>query len=146
MTNPTASGNEPGGAIPVCCAPTPSEKATIDEVFVLLNEHRQNNGVAPLVYDDKLEAAIQGHCLHMTLHPFFDHMAPESAVSSPWTRASLCGTSANGENIAQGQSSPSAVMTSWKNSPGHNANMLNGSFHRVGIGYHQGTWGQIFGQ
>lgn len=145
VTNPTATGNEDGGIIPVCCAPSASEKAYIDEVFVLLNEHRQNNGIAPLVYDEELEAAIQGHCIHMGVHSFFDHTAPESAVSSPWTRASLCSTSASGENIAHGQSSPAAVMTSWTNSSGHNANMLNGSFHRVGIGYYQGYWGQIFG-
>ena len=145
LTDASGTGNEPGGIIPVCCAPTASEEAYIDEVFVLLNEHRQNNGVDPLNYDEELEAAIQGHCIHMGIHPFFDHTAPESSVSSPWTRASKCGTSANGENIANGQSSPAAVMNSWKNSSGHNANMLNGSFTRVGIGYYQGYWGQIFG-
>lgn len=117
----------------------------IDEVFVLLNAHRQANGIAPLTYDLKLEAAIQGHCIHMSIHSFFSHTAPESSVSSPWTRASKCGTSANAENIAQGQSSPAAVMQSWTNSSGHNANMLNGSLHRVGIGYADGYWGQIFG-
>jgi uncharacterized protein YkwD len=145
VTNPNGTGDEAGGIIPVCCAPNASEKALIDQVFVLLNEHRANNGRAPLSYDDKLEATIQGHCIHMGIHDFFDHTAPESAVSSPWTRASLCGTSANGENIAAGQSSPASVMTSWKNSSGHNANMLNSSFTRVGIGYYEGYWGQIFG-
>jgi uncharacterized protein YkwD len=114
-------------------------------VFALLNDYRISNGRSALTYDTKLEATIQGHCIHMGIHSFFDHTAPESAVSSPWTRANLCGTSANGENIANGYSSPAAVMTGWKNSPGHNANMLNSSFTRVGIGYYQGYWGQIFG-
>jgi hypothetical protein len=140
-----ATGNEPGGQIPVCCAPTPSEKAEIEAVFALLNEHRANNGVPALAYDDKLEAAIQGHCIHMVQHPFFDHSAPESEVSSPWTRAEMCGTSASGENIAGGQSSPQDVMDSWKSSSGHNDNMLDGKFKRVGIGRHGSYWGQIFG-
>jgi hypothetical protein len=140
-----ATGNEPGGQIPVCCAPTSSEKAEIEAVFALLNEHRANNGVPALAYDDKLEAAIQGHCIHMVQHPFFDHSAPESEVSSPWTRAEMCGTSASGENIAGGQSSPQDVMDSWKSSSGHNANMLDGKFKRVGIGRHGSYWGQIFG-
>lgn len=146
VEEPGATGNEPGGMIPVCCAPTAGEKAEIDEVFRLLNEHRQANGVAPLAYDNQLEAAIQGHCLHMAEHSFFDHSAPESSVNSPWTRAELCGTSAGGENIANGQSSPAAVMTSWKGSPGHNGNMLDPDFKRVGIGRTGSYWGQIFGR
>jgi len=141
-----ATGNEPGGKIPVCCAPTAAEKAEIDQVFALLNEHRAANGVAPLQYDLELEAAIQGHCLHMAQHPFFDHSAPEPSVSSPWTRAELCGTSASGENIANGQSSPESVMSSWKQSSGHNKNMLDPGFTRVGIGRHESYWGQIFGK
>ena len=146
LEQPGATGNEPDGMIPVCCAPTAAEKAEIDEVFALLNQHRADNGVGPLAYDNQLEAAIQGHCIHMAEHSFFDHDAPESSVSSPWTRAELCGTSAGGENIAAGQNSPSAVMTSWKNSSGHNKNMLDADFTRVGIGRHGDYWGQIFGR
>jgi uncharacterized protein YkwD len=141
------SGKESGGTIPVCCVPSSQEKADIMAVFDLLNKHRQANGRAPLSYDLKLEAAIEGHCHHMAAHPFFDHDAPESSVSSPWARASACGASASGENIAAGQESPAAVMQSRKTSPGHNANMLNGSFKRVGIGkYVGGSWGVYWGQ
>ncbi|MGI5864433.1 MAG: CAP domain-containing protein [Myxococcales bacterium] len=145
-----ATGDEGDGLIPVCCAPSELERLDIEEVFRLLNEHRQANGRAPLTYDYALEAAIEGHCHHMAVHTFFDHAAPEEAVSSPWTRASLCGTSANGENIAAGQRSPAAVMEAWKNSSGHNANMLNPAFKRVGIGSYVGGpygiyWGQLFG-
>ncbi|MBI5535884.1 MAG: CAP domain-containing protein [Deltaproteobacteria bacterium] len=149
-TDPGGTGNEPGGVIPVCCVPSTQEKQFITEVFNLLNQHRANNGVGPLSYDNNLEAAIEGHCHHMAAHDFFSHTAPEGAVSSPWDRAALCGTSASGENIAVGQGSPAEVMDSWKNSPGHNANMLNGGFSRVGIGFYAGGswgtyWGQIFG-
>ncbi len=142
-----ATGGETDGLIPVCCVPSTEEKALIMEVFTLLNQHRASKGVAALTYDDKLESAIEGHCHHMAAHDFFDHKAPESSVSSPWTRAGLCGTSASGENIAAGQSSPSSVMQSWINSPGHNANMLNAGFTRVGIGYYAGgSWGSYWGQ
>lgn len=138
-----ASGSEPGGSIPVCCAPTAVEAEAIREVFRLLNEHRAANGKPPLTYDPKLEATIQGHCMHMATHTFFSHTAPEASIASPWTRAKLCGTSANGENIAAGQQTPAAVMDSWKKSSGHNANML-GNFKRVGIGKSGRYWGQIF--
>ena len=125
--------------------PSSSEKAKITEVFNLLNQYRIASGKGALANDAKLEATIEGHCHHMAVHTFFSHTAPEAAVSSPWTRAGLCGTSANGENIAAGYANASAVMTGWKNSPGHNANMLNGTFKRVGVGSYGSQWGQIFG-
>lgn len=118
----------------------------IDEVFRLLNEHRAANGVPALQYDPSLEATIQAHCIHMGIHDFFDHEAPESSVQSPWNRAKLCGTTASGENIAAGQTSAAQVMQSWTNSPGHNQNMLNPAFKRVGIGMYQNYWGQLFGR
>ena len=96
--------------------------------------------------DEMLEAAIQGHCMHMSLHPFWSHTAPESSVAKFSTRASLCGTSASAENIAQGQSSAQSVMSSWISSSGHNTNMLNGAYTRVGIGKYGAYWGQIFGR
>lgn len=146
VTNAQGSGKEPNGQIPVCCGPSSAEKAEIEEVFKLLNEHRAANGVTPLTYSSTLEAAVQGHCLHMSLHTFFDHMAPESIVNSPWDRAQLCGDMAFGENIAMGQTSAAQVMAGWKASPGHNQNMLDASYTRVGIGYADGYWGQLFGQ
>ena len=127
----------------MCCSPTTSQKAQLDELHRLLNEYRAEKGKAALTYDPKLEAAIQGHCEHMIDHGFFDHIAPEAAVSGPSQRAKLCGTTATGENLAGGQSSPAAVMTAWKGSAGHNANML-GNYKRVGLCRAGSYWGQIF--
>jgi uncharacterized protein YkwD len=41
-----------------------------------------------------------------------------------------------GENIAWYPSAESA-MAGWINSPGHYANMVNGGFHRIGIGVYK---------
>jgi uncharacterized protein YkwD len=140
-----ASGTEPGGMIPVCCTPSSAQKTEAMQVFTLLNQYRAQMGRGALTYDVKLEASIQGHCEHMRLHGFFDHYAPEPAVKDPFVRAPQCGTGANAENIAVGQQNPAAVMTAWKNSPGHNTNMLNGSWKRVGICRSAGGyWGQVF--
>lgn len=139
-----ATGKESSGMIPVCCAPGSADKVASMEVFRMVNEHRAKYGRAALVYDDKLEAAIQGHCEHMKTHGFFSHDAPESAVRSFTTRASKCGASAGGENIAWGQSSPADVMSSWKSSSGHNSNMLSSSWKRMGVGKAGTYWGQIF--
>jgi uncharacterized protein YkwD len=145
LTMPGATGMEPTDEMPVCCVPSGEEKQNINEVFELLNEHRAANGLSALRYDDQLEAAVLGHCHHMIAHDFFAHEAPEAAIRTPWTRAELCGSQANGENIAQGQRDPAAVMQAWTNSQGHNQNMLNDNFTRVGIAFHEGCWGQLFG-
>jgi uncharacterized protein YkwD len=145
-TSPGATGNEPDGLIPICCAPTSEERALIDSAFNLLNEHRVASGVNPLDYDPLLEAAIQGHCVHMATHPFSEHVAPEALVSSPEVRADLCGSSAIVENLADGYLDAASVMQSWINSPQHNRHMLNVSFTRVGIGNVNDSWGQLFGE
>jgi len=128
----------------VCCAPTAAQKTTLNELFTLLNQYRAQQGKAALTYDTKLEAAVQGHCLHMVKHGFFDHIAPEAVVKGPFERAPLCGTTANAENLAAGQSTPAQVMNDWKNSAGHNANMI-GNYKRVGLCRAGNNWGQIFG-
>jgi uncharacterized protein YkwD len=82
----------------------------------------------------------------MAAHSFFDHGAPEPAVSAFNARASLCGGQAVAENIAYNQRTPADVMASWTSSAGHNANMLSANHRRVGICLHQRRWGQIFGK
>ena len=61
--------------------------------------------------------------------------------SKPWDRAcdacfeKGCGPStAMAENIAAGNADAQATFTQWKNSPGHNENMLDPAFHFLGIG------------
>jgi uncharacterized protein YkwD len=39
-----------------------------------------------------------------------------------------------GENIAEGYSTPAAVMRAWMNSPGHRANILDCDFTSLGVG------------
>lgn len=146
VTRPGATGNEAGGVIPVCCAPSPDDRQLIDEVFRLLNQHRAANGRPALTYDERLGEAIQGHCRHMAEHSFFAHAAPEGAVSEFTARANLCGASAGGENIAYNQRTPADVMATWIRSSGHNQNMLNTGYRRVGICHFQRRWGQIFGR
>ena len=145
LTLSGATGDEPDGQIPVCCTPTEAEKSDIDEAFAALNAYRAEQGRDRYEYDTDLEAAIQGHCLHMIQHDFFDHGAPESDVADPWDRAELCGTSASGENLAQSSRGMTGaeVIDYWKESTGHNEMMVSARYERVGIGKCNGYWGLI---
>ena len=53
-----------------------------------------------------------------------------------------------GENIAMGQKNPEQVMSSWMNSSGHKANILNSEFGKIGIGCYKKNgiyyWVQMF--
>ena len=112
----------------------------------LLNAYRVSQGLSALSTDLNLQAAIEGHCHHMAVHSFFSHDAPEPVISRFTARAEACGARANGENIASGYRTAEDVMTGWKNSPGHDENMRGARWTRVGIGYYEREWGQVFGQ
>lgn len=122
---------------------------TVAQVVALVNKERAAAGCGPLTEDPQLEDAAQRHSDDMAARNFFDHTNPDGA--DPGQRITAAGYrwSTYGENIAQGQQSPQAVMDSWMNSPGHRANILNCSFKDIGVGVHKGSggpwWTQDFG-
>jgi len=122
---------------------------TAAQVVALVNKERADAGCDPLTEDAQLEKAAQDHSDDMAARNFFDHVNPDGA--DPGQRITAAGYqwSTYGENIAQGQQTPEAVMDSWMNSPGHRANILNCSFKDIGMGIHNGSggpwWTQDFG-
>ncbi|MHB9849219.1 sigma-70 family RNA polymerase sigma factor [Streptomyces krungchingensis] len=122
---------------------------TVTQVVALVNKERAAAGCGPLTEDPQLEDAAQAHSDDMAARDFFEHTNPDGA--DPGQRITAAGYrwSTYGENIAQGQQTPEAVMESWMNSPGHRANILNCSFKNIGVGVHRGSggpwWTQDFG-
>ncbi len=117
------------------------------EVLDLLNAQREEAGLDPLVMDETLlEVAMQRAAENRY---YYSHTRPDGTdcftlFPPAWGMA---------ENIAAGQLSPKAVMTSWTNSSGHYANMMNEGFTDVGIGcfydgdtmdYRSVRWVQVF--
>ncbi|MDF3298727.1 sigma-70 family RNA polymerase sigma factor [Streptomyces tropicalis] len=127
----------------------PAPSGTVAQVIALVNKERASAGCSPVTEDRQLDAAAQGHSDDMAARGFFDHTNPDGA--GPGERITAAGYrwSTYGENIAQGQQTPESVMTSWMNSPGHRANILNCSFKNLGVGVHKGSggpwWTQDFG-
>ena len=89
---------------------------------------------------DLLDAAMQ-RAAEVAL--YFSHTRPDGSSCFSAT------DKMEAENIAGGQSSATAVMTSWMNSAGHRANILTSYFKTIGIGcFTQGGtvfWVQCFG-
>jgi RNA polymerase sigma factor (sigma-70 family) len=122
---------------------------TVGQVVALVNDERAAAGCGPVAEDALLNESAQRHSADMDARDFFDHTNPDGA--DPGQRITAAGYrwSTYGENIAQGQQTPEAVMESWMNSPGHRANILNCSFKDIGVGVHDGPggpwWTQNFG-
>ena len=96
----------------------------------LCNQQRALYGLAPLSWDaSNLAPGAAVRAREITV--VFSHTRPDgsscfSAVRNPGRL---------GENIAAGQRTPAEVVDDWMNSPGHRANILNGKFTKLGVGY-----------
>ena len=129
----------------------PEESGGVQEaaeaVTSLVNAARQDAGLSELELDADLCAAAQARAQEIAQS--FSHTRPDG--SSCFTILEEFGISyrAAGENIAMGQRTPEGVMDGWMNSSGHRANILNGTFTSIGVGYYvdgagAAHWVQIF--
>ena len=116
------------------------------EVIRLVNEIRQKNGLRPLTANWELSRVARYKSQDMRDNGYFSHNSP--TYGTPFQMLSAFGLSYRtaGENIAKGYASPQAVVNGWMNSSGHRANMLNGSYTQIGVGYVSGGnyWTQLF--
>jgi hypothetical protein len=121
--------------------------------LTLINNYRAQNGRAPLKASYKLTRASIWKSKHMATNDYFDHN--DLPIGRSWSaRISDCGYNHGtyiGENIAAGYFYASNVFEGWRNSPGHNSNMLSTNFTSIGIGRYQGPgvfgtyWTTVFG-
>ncbi len=129
----------------------PEESGGVQEaaeaVASLVNAARRDAGLSELELDADLCAAAQARAQEIAQS--FSHTRPDG--SSCFTILEEFGISyrAAGENIAMGQRTPEEVIDGWMNSSGHRANILNGTFTSIGVGYYvdgagAAHWVQIF--
>ena len=128
--------------------PADTVAAYEQEVFDLVNQIREENGLEPFVYNEILAETARAHSQDMIDRNFFDHTNPDG--KSPFDRMRDNGLSYSmaAENIAVGYPSPEAVVEGWMNSEGHRANIL-GDCEELGVGLalggHYGYyWTQCF--
>jgi uncharacterized protein YkwD len=124
------------------CADTPEQ-----EFLTLINQYRVANGRTALKLAQHLGAAAQHHSMDMANRNYLSHTTLGSSDGPP-QRMMAHGYPANttwwGENIYAGYgiqngldlSSAQAAFNWWKNSPGHNANMLSPNYTVIGIDRH----------
>ena len=119
----------------------------------LINVHRATSGLSALTLDPGLRAAARGHSRWMDDNDSFCHYPdpnaepPVQCDGSPDSRAAAAGYPyPTGENIAwtdvPGRTSRQ-MFELWRNSPGHNSNMLFFDYATAGVGFVTGNHGVI---
>jgi uncharacterized protein YkwD len=121
--------------------------------LTLINNYRTQNGLGTLSLNTQLNNSAEWMSEDMATNNYFSHT--DSLGRDPFQRMAAFGYNYNtwkGENLAAGTDTAQAAFNIWKNSPGHNANMLNANFKVIGIAriYSAGTtygwyWTNDFG-
>ncbi|MDO8612387.1 MAG: CAP domain-containing protein [Dehalococcoidia bacterium] len=121
--------------------------------LTIINSYRTQNGLGTLSLNTELTNASDWMSNDMAANNYFSHT--DSLGRDPFQRMAAFGYSYNtwkGENLVAGTDTAQAAFDLWKNSPGHNDNMLNPNFKVMGVArvYGAGTtygwyWTNDFG-
>lgn len=103
----------------------------------LLDLHNSRRKSGSLILDKKLCDYAQKHSEYMAGKNSLTH-------SSMSELQDFCGAETVGENIAWGQETPDAVVSSWMWSPMHRWNILGSSYKKVGFGIKEDSQGRIY--
>jgi uncharacterized YkwD family protein len=120
-------------------AAAPAADASISsieqQVLTLTNQERAKEGLKPLATDSALMDSARAKSSDMSNNNYFSHTSP--TLGSPFDQMKAKGIQykAAAENIAMGQRTAAEVVKGWMESPGHRANIMNGNFTHIGIGY-----------
>jgi uncharacterized protein YkwD len=124
--------------------PGPDDPGLVDRLLARINELRSEPracgsqrvpAVPPLELSAVLEEVANGHARDMAANDFLDHTGSDG--SRPSDRATRAGYSWKriAENVAAGQTRPEDVASTWLESPGHCANLMDPRHMDTGIAY-----------
>ena len=99
----------------------------------LINTYRKEKGLKPLKLNPELTEAAKGHSRDLAKWDRISHYGSDG--SNPWDRVKRSGYKARlaAENVGTGQIDFNEVMRGWKDSPGHNKNLLLNDADHMGI-------------
>jgi len=105
---------------------------TANDLSILSNQERSNNGLAQLSINSQLTNAAYAKANYMIANNYWAHNAPDG--TTPWSFIVATGYDyiSAGENLAKDFSTSAGVISGWMNSPTHRANVLNSSYTEVG--------------
>ncbi len=106
------------------------------ELLSATQEVRAREGLPALVPSASLTRAAESYAAVLAEYEWFDHTGPDGSTLA--TRAGSAGYSATwlGEVLYMGPTSgsPTEVVTTWLDSPGHRSILFEGQFTEIGVG------------
>lgn len=104
-----------------------------DKARDLINQYRSENGLKPLRLNTALTEAAKEHSRDLAKWDRISHYGSDG--SNPWDRVKRTGYKPRlaAENVGTGQVSFDEVLRGWKDSPGHNKNLLLGDAREMGL-------------
>lgn len=99
----------------------------------MINRYRTSRGLKPLTMERKLTQAAAYHSSDLARVDKISHTGTDG--SNPWKRVKRTGYQPllAAENVGAGQRSFEEVLQGWKDSPGHNKNLLLADATQMGI-------------
>ncbi|EEY56497.1 SCP-like extracellular protein [Phytophthora infestans T30-4] len=105
----------------------------MEEMLAQTNSYRAQNELAVLTVDHRLVVAALLHSQDQASHCNMTHTGTNIKKLGDRVKAQGYRYSVAAENVAAGQTTIEDVMTSWWNSPDHQANILNEKVENVGF-------------
>lgn len=104
-----------------------------EKIRDMINAYRKQNGLKPLKLNASLTEAAKAHSRDLAKWDRISHYGSDG--SNPWDRVKRTGYNAKlaAENVGTGQATAEEVMKGWKDSPGHNKNLLLSDAEHMGI-------------
>jgi uncharacterized protein YkwD len=104
-----------------------------DKARELINAYRKEKGLKPLKLNAELSDAAKAHSRDLAKWDRISHYGSDG--SNPWDRIKRTGYNARvaAENVGTGQINIEEVVKGWKDSPGHNKNLLLSDAEHMGI-------------
>jgi len=153
-----APATAPTTAVPSGVPANPSNKsfkymeAVEKDILIYVNEERAKAGLNPLTWEEQMRPIARYKSNNMLQHNYFDHNTPSLNNARPMdlaTKYFKYDTNNYGENLFYSQGYAESTTTAkylvdqWMNSPGHRANILNGSWTKMSAGVvfsSEGNW------
>jgi uncharacterized protein YkwD len=95
---------------------------------------RQENGLAPLAYNQQLSDAAQHYADFLAAHNALTHTADRRTLDARAEAAGYTTWIALGENLAGGYATFEEAVNAWMASLAHRDNILNPGFLETGVG------------
>lgn len=105
---------------------------SVDKLYQLTNEQRQNNSLSPLSLNSALTLAAQRKAENMFAENYWSHYSPDG--KTPWDFILGAGYQYEyaGENLAKNFLFSNGVVDAWMNSTTHRENILKNEYTEVG--------------